>query len=35
MANSLLVTSLQAMVNSVSVMFNLLAEAVGRLPSRV
>lgn len=35
LANSLLVASLQAIVNSVSVMFNLLAEAVGRLPSRV
>lgn len=35
LANSLLVTSLQALVNSVQVMFNLLAEAAGRLPSRV
>ncbi|WZP35058.1 hypothetical protein [Enterococcus phage vB_Efs10_KEN05] len=30
-----MVASLQAIVNSVSVMFNLLAEAVGRLPLRV
>lgn len=35
LANSLFVASLQAMDNSVSVMFNLLAEAVGRLPLRV
>lgn len=35
LANSLFVASLQAMDNSVSVMFNILAEAVGRLPSQV